>query len=69
MAKKTKVLSVTIPVEISDGIDKLTDAISTSSIKVPKSQVVTLLIRLGMEVFAEMQKSQDIKEEKETHGC
>ena len=67
---KTTRLSVTIPIDVSEAIDKIVEEFPkhTNGVRVPKSQVVTSLLSLALSVITENKEAQD-KEEKDNYGC
>ena len=61
--KTTCVLSVTIPIPLSEAIDNIVEEFPkhNSGLRIPKSQVVANLLGFALDVIAE--KSQKTKEE------
>ena len=63
-AKKTTLLSVTIPIEISETIDKIVQAYpeKNDGEVLKKSRLVTTLLMLALDIIAENQEAIDKEE-------
>ena len=68
MAKKNKIITASIPEELEHDISILQEAMSKkANVSISKSQVITMLLVMGMDYLQQNSKAPD-KEEKE-HGC